>query len=525
MDLRSKRIFGLSQILMFAAILALYTRIGGLGMIYFAGSMEIFYIIVYLFMGGIPDAVEYMTRLREKREQYKDALKVRKAAVIYVILATILTEAALVGINHLLIYPSGLKYIDQMLYLLMITVPFLGILQVLRGLLQTKLDRMVTGLSHLIFTALMIVGTVISVVLIGDYGTKAAKMMQSVMLEYFYVLLGIIPGIIIGALAAIIFLIVLRIIYRDQFKKSEARPGSATENIFMLVVKLFVSQISDTLLPCVQRIPILVLLWLSVSEINNENYLFGSFYGAILPALYVAWTISDLGLYKYKKKLFIAFRKKQSEVYYRDVKTVLCYVMIHSVAIAGFALALHKSFLAIWGQQTFVPLMELAAYCAFIAFIGLPYIVFTELLKYRNMQLQALVSTILGIAAGILCGVIGCKHWGVGTLLYVLSLSVQMSVTIILSAFILSSSVGVNYISVVIRTSACIIITLVISVVLFVIEKLVFTALGGLATLILCIAIGAVLLFVVILALKIFSKEELKDLPLSFLTGFFSKIF
>jgi len=94
MDLRSKRIFGLSQILMFAAILALYTRIGGLGMIYFAGSMEIFYIIVYLFMGGIPDAVEYMTRLREKREQYKDALKVRKAAVIYVILATILTEAA-----------------------------------------------------------------------------------------------------------------------------------------------------------------------------------------------------------------------------------------------------------------------------------------------------------------------------------------------------------------------------------------------------------------------------------------------
>ena len=525
MDLRGKGIFVLSQLFILFGMLILYTRVGGLGMIYFAGSMEIFFIVTYLFLGGVPDAVEYMVKVREKREQFQDAANIKKAVIIYIILATVIIEGLFVVINRYIVYRSGLKYIDHILHLLMIVIPFLAFMQGFCGYLQTRLSRWITGLSQFIFTIFTIAGTVVAVILMGDYGAKAAKLMQSVMLEYFYVLLGMIPGILIGIIASVVFLLIIRLIYREHFFTAGVPKGKGRENILLLVVKLFISQSSDTLLPCIQRLPIVILLWLSIPEINAENYLFGSFYGVILPALLIVWTVYDFGLFRYKKKLFVSTRKKQEENFYRDVKTMLCYVLIHSTAIAGFSLALHKSFLAIWGQQTFLPLMELAAYCAFIALLGLPYLVLNDILKYRNMQLQTMITNGLGVACAIALGVIGYKQWGAGTLLYVLCICVQMFVTIVANALCLSGSVGINYISVVIRTSACIITTTVISLIVFCEERLMFTAFGGLATLLLCMMSGAVLLYIVILVLKIFSNEEWKDLPLSTLSGYLGKFF
>jgi hypothetical protein len=83
MDLKSKRIIGISQSILFAAMLVLYTRIGGMGMICVAGSMELFLIITYIFMGGIPDAMESMAQTRQKRGQLDGAHIVQKAGIFY----------------------------------------------------------------------------------------------------------------------------------------------------------------------------------------------------------------------------------------------------------------------------------------------------------------------------------------------------------------------------------------------------------------------------------------------------------
>lgn len=525
MDLKNKRMIGTAHIILLLAMLVLYTRIGGLGMIYVAGTIELFYIIVTLFLGGVPDAVEYMTRIRRKRQQFKEVAKVQKAAVLYSILGVLVSEVAIVFVNKFLVVPGGLKYINQMLYLLMMTVPLLALLQIIRGLMQAELDRRLIGLSELIFVGFMIVGTVCAVLWMGDYGAKAARLMQSVMLEHFYVILGVVPGIITGALAAIGFLVIVGFLYRDQLHIFERKEGASQESFLMLLWQLFTAQFAEVIMPCMRRLPILILLWLSLGKISAENYLFGNFYGAILPVLYLVWMVYDLGLFNYKKRLFLLYRKKQSEQYYRDLKAVLCYVLIHSVTIAGFLLALHKSYLAIWGQQTYVAFMELAAYSMFIGLLGLPCIVLIDILKYRNMQAQAIFSVFIGTVLSIACAVIGHQYWGAGTLLYILCLCVEMLGTIVFAAVSLSVSVGINYISVLVHVSAGLIGTVVISVVLYGVQQLVFTALGGIATLAVCLIIGMILQFIMILALKIFHKDELKELPLSFLTKYLAKIF
>ena len=525
MDLKNKRIIGVSHIILCIAMLVLYTRIGGYGMIYVAGSIELFFLITGIFLGGIPDAMEYMIRIRRKREQYKDAVKVQRAGVVYGIIGAVLTEAALLAVNEWLVAPSGLIYVYQLLRLFMLAVPFYAALQVIRGLLQAELDRTFSGWSELVFAVFMIAATFCAVLLMGDYGSMAANFMQSVLLEYFYVLLGLVPGVIFGALAAIIFLTVTGFLNRDKLHIFERQSGVSKDSLAGLVWQLFTSQFMETAMQCLKRLPVVVLFWLSLEEISGENYLFGNFYVAVLPVLYIAWTVCDLGLFSYKKRLFIYYRKKQPEQYYRDLKTVLSYVLIHSTAIAGFVLAMNKSYLAIWGQQTFVSFMGLAAWSTFIGLLGLPCMVLIDILKYRNLQAQAFCSVALGVLISCICAIVGYKYWGAGVLLYVLCICVQMLITIIAASWCLSAAVGIHYLSVLIRTGGCIIITLLISLVLYGVQRLIFTALGGLATLLVCMALGMLLLFIAVLALKVFDKEELKDLPLSFITGYLTKFF
>lgn len=525
MDLKNKRIIGIAHIILSAAMLVLYTRIGGMGMIYAAGSMELFFIITYVFLGGIPETMEYMIRIREKREQRKDARNVWKAGIIYGILGTLLTEFVLLLVNNLVVRVTDLLYVDKLLQLLMITVPFLAVFQVLLGILQAYFDKMVNGIAALVFVVCMVIASVVSSMMLGEYGAKVASLMQSLKMEHFYVVLGLVPGVLMGAVGGIVFLLVLWLTHQDAVHITEGQSGVARESILKLTLELCATQFSEVLLPCLKHVPVLLLLWLSLGEIAGENYLYGNFYGAILPLYCILWTLLDMGLVTYKKRLYIAYRKKLHEQFYRDLKTVLCYVLLHSTAIFAFTLALHKSYLSIWNLQTFVSFMQLAMASSVIGLLGLPCMVFGDILKYRGMKSQLVFSVLAGTIASAIGSAICMKFAGAGILLYVLCISLQLLVTIVFAAWSISTVVGIHYMSVLIRTGGLMVCTLFIAVVLYGVQCLCFTALGGIGTLIICIVLGTMLQFVSTLMLHVYSKEEIENLPLAFITkhiaGFF----
>ena len=525
MDLRSKRIVGIAQIIFLAAMLVLYTRIGGMGMTYVAGSLEIFFVVTYLFLGGIPETMDYMIRIRRKKDMLKDASNVWKAGAIYGVLATVLTEAALVLVNELLVSKTDLLYVDKLLQLFMLAVPFLAVWQVMKGIMQAEFDKGMTGVSQLIFVICMVIGTVVSGFSLGEYGAKVANLMQSVRLEHFYVVIGLVPGVMIGSLGAIVFLVVMGLMHSGEVHIFDKQAGNARESIPQLCLELFISQLPEVVVPCVKHIPIIVLLWLSLGEIAAENYLFGNFYGAILPVFGLAWTASDLGLINYKKRLYIAYRKKAHEQFYRDLKTVLCYVTLHSVAIFAFMLALHKSYLAIWDLQTFTSFMQLAMASSVIGLFGLPVVVFEDVLNYRGMQGQVVFSVVAGVLTSIIASAVCAKFSGAGIVMYVVCLSVQFLVTIVFAAWSLSAIVGIHYLSVILRTGVCMIITLLIALLLYGVQRMIFTALGGFATLIICVSLGLVLQLIAIFTLHVFDKDEFNNLPLPFITRNIVKFF
>ena len=525
MDLKGKRIVGIAQIIFFMAMLVLYTRIGGMGMIYVAGSLELFFVITYLFLGGIPDTMDYMIRLRRKKDMLKDASRVWKAGVLYGIVATVFAELGIWFINEFFIAKTDLLYVDKLLELFMLSVPFLALMQVIRGIMQAELDRVTVSISRLVFVVCMVIGTVVSSLILGEYGAKAANLMQSVRLEHFYVVIGLIPGVIMGAFGASIFLVVMGLLHRRKVTIFDKQSGAARESILKLCLELFKDELPEVVVPCAKRIPVIMLLWLSLGEIASENYLFGNFYGAILPVFGVAWTLSDLGLTNYKKRLYIAYRKKAHEQFYRDLKTVLCYAVLHSMAICAFMFALHKSYLAIWDLQTFTSFMKLAMVSSIIGLLGLPCIVLEDVLKYRGMQSQVVLSQVAGVIASMIAGAVCAKFAGAGIVMYVVCISVQFMVATLFAAWSVSSVVGINYLTVFLRAGTGMIATAMIALLLYGVQRVLFTPLGGLATLLICILFGLVLQFIVILALHIFDRDEFNYLPFPFISKSITKFF
>lgn len=524
MDLKNKRILGISQMLLCAGMLILYTKIGAMGMVYVAVSMELFYGITYLFLGGVPKAMSYMVQSCDKKDAYKEPAQVVRAGILYSVLATIIIEGLLYLANHMLIYPSELMFVDSLLELLMITVPFLALLQWIRGVMQSVFQPQITGFSALIFCIVMMLGTWISGLSLDDYGSKAASLMQSVKLKHFYVIIGLVPGILAGALAAILFLAIIGLVHRDEINILSSQPGRKKQNFMKLCLRIFTTQLSEVLASVLKRIPTIVLLWLSIKEVYVENYLVGHFYGAVLPVYALFWNVFDTALVPYKKRLYVSFRKKQEEQFYKDCKTVLCYVFIHSMLLFVCAFALPKSYLAIWSLQTSASFMALMKAGAVIALLGLPAMVLLDMLQCRGLGAETVTAVFCGTVSALAAAAICNRSAGAGILLYVVSSSVGYGVTIIMAAWILSSRIGIHYLSVFLRVAKTLIFCLLTGLLLFVVQTLIFTALGGLSTLVICLFIGYTMLWISIFFFHVFSKEELLMLPLGFLTKAFIRI-
>lgn len=515
MDLKSKRVVGIAQMLLCVGTLVLYTKIGGMGMICAAGSMEVFLLVTELFFAGLGDAMEQMTRNLERKGQ-KQAKRVQKASILYGVFAALAAEGILLCINRLWLENSGLTYVDKMLELLMFAVPLVAILQVMRGMIQMELDRTVIGISKLIFSVCMFIGTWISYFVLNAYGTKVAALMQSIKKWHFYVVVGLVPGVLLGTVGSILFLAVILWMRRDQISLFSEKKQSGP--VLLLSLRLFPAQLSFGMVTWMKHLLMVVLLGCSITEITAENYLFGHFYGAVLPLHRLLASLLDTGLTSYKKRLYTAYRRRMTNVYYKDLKAVLCYIMLHGVLICVLTLALHKSYLAVWSLQTSDAFMELMTASAWIGLLYAPSVVLLELLKYRGLSGQRLLASSIGAISGIVAALICAKTVGAGTLMYVLSVGICCLMICLLAAVSLSVIVGIDYLSVLARCAAAIFATICIGAVVYVIQKVLFTALGGFVTCLIGVIAGWAAQFFIVVVLRVFDKEELTYFPLPFLT-------
>ena len=245
-----------------------------------------------------------------------------------------------------------------------------------------------------------------------------------------------------------------------------------------------------------------------IKEIKADNYLFGHLYGAILPLCNLLFNLFSISLICYRKRLFAFFRKRMFEQYNEEFSTVLSFVLIYSVFFFVCTFSLHKSYLAIWSLQTSSSFMGLTKASSVFMLLGFPYKILTDILYEKNRSRECNLSILSGVIFSAIVAAICHKFLGAGSTLYVLSIAFGMFVTVLLFGWFMWNDIGLSYLVVLKKSYRAIILNVFLCVILVILESLIFTAFGGLGTLVICLLFSYLFLRVGLFLLRIFTKEE-----------------
>lgn len=484
MDLKSKRISGITQIVMAMSMLLLYTKIGSTGTVYVAISLELVFGFVLLFLGSAT------------------------TNKLYAFLSTIAIEGFLLLSYFFVIIPSEIMFVGTMLKFFMIFVPLYAVLQYWKGILQSVLEPQISALTDLLFWTGTAIGAFLSCLVLGGFGKRAALLMQSSKIEYFYAMISLIPGFIFGFVVAFVFLFFMGRMHKKEIVHFLHQNALQNKKGFFACLSTWKDQLTHNYIFLVKRIPVWLLLILSINEFKADNYLFGHLYGAVLPLFYLLWNLFSIKLITLQKYMYTYHRKRMYVQYYNALITALSFVLIYGVYFLVGTISLHKAYLAIWSLQTSSPFMALMKASCVIVFLGFIQKVMIDIMNERGRVRECKFAIISGTIFSAVIAAICNKFLGVGTALYVLSISFGMFVCVLLLAWFLWNDVGISYLSVLKQSYKGIVLNVFLCVILFILESLIFTAFGGLGTLVICLLFSYLFIRVGLWLFSIFSKDE-----------------
>ncbi len=513
MDLKNKHLVHLAEGLLWAGVMIFFTKAGTSGIIYTVGTLEIFYTVYRFFLGYLPDAVSRTARGKRNKERSGYGAAALKGSVLYGFFASLLCMLALFLLSKLC-DALAISYMGQLLRIYLWITPFGALLQVLRGILQTETGKTKTGISKIIVSAGTIIGTAAGVLVLYPYGEKVGDFLQHAEVLYFYLALSVLPGILLGILAACIYMLVLILVHRYDFACLHGGSDPKLPKAVRMVGILYSQVGLDSVAILLSRLPFVLLFFLTATGSEEEQMLFGAFYGVILPLIMIARFVFDLGLTSIERGMVSALRKRQHEYYYRYYIGAMKYILLSSMAAAVFFAALHKPFLALWKLQTTDSVMSLALGCALLFFISLPYQFSLDLMKLRGREMIIMAAMLLGNLGMLLRSVVFCGEAGITAAVFVQSILIFYVVTTVIMIFCMEREIGTSPLTYLPQIWLPLLITCLIGLMLYGLQLLVFTALGGFATALLGLVLGFSLQFVCVGMTGTYSREELRIVPL-----------
>lgn len=234
--------------------------LGDEGQGFYGCAFSIYNIALLLTSYSLPLAVSKLVSARVSKGQHKNALRIFKAALSFAIAA-----GAIVGVLVFLLsdfIAGDIMSLHLSAYALRVLAPGLfivAIMGVVRGYFQGMGTMVPTAISQILEQIVNAVVSVIGASYLVEMGKKAAEAKTNPSLPYAYGAAGGTLGTVTGALAGLLFLIILLLAYkpvmkrhlkRDKSKETEGY-GSIYTILFLTIAPVILStaiyNISETL--------------------------------------------------------------------------------------------------------------------------------------------------------------------------------------------------------------------------------------------------------------------------------------
>lgn len=244
----------------------LVEKIGDEGIGYYSSAYSVYSILLIMSSYSLPVAVSKMIAARLARNQYRNAGRILKAALFYATAAGAVGAAVLWFGADFFAEAIKMPYSSYALRTLAPTIWIMSYLGVLRGYFQGHSTMVPTAVSQ-IFE--QIINAIVSIVAAGalfDMGLKSNLVYESTEYSYAFGAAGGTIGTGVGALAALLFLLLLIFSYLPVMRKKIQRDRSSQIESY--------GHISYVM--CATIVPIIISSVIYNVSSVVDNYLFGN---------------------------------------------------------------------------------------------------------------------------------------------------------------------------------------------------------------------------------------------------------
>lgn len=245
--------------------------IGTIGNGYYTSAYSIYNILLIMSSYSLPTAISKIISVRLAKKRYEDVRRVLKAAFIYAtLMGGLMCLIMYFGADSIAVFLEK-PFCSYALKTLAPTVWIMAYLGVLRGYFQSSGNMVPTAISQLLEQIVNAIVSVIMAIFLFDYGLKANLIYEETEYSYAFGAAGGTLGTGAGALIALLFLILLMLLYGrlpigNQVYISRRRYVGTNQRNSGLLRRRGVSRLAPESMARVSKILLLTLLPILISS-------------------------------------------------------------------------------------------------------------------------------------------------------------------------------------------------------------------------------------------------------------------
>ena len=517
MEGKRKRFIIISGIILLVNLLVLSGVIGEHGVGYLAGALECILLLLLLTAYTMPEAMAKLMRARLQKGQSRNARRVWSAALCLSIVYSLFGSVLLgFGADFFMEKLLGVSYSAFTLRLLIPAYILFVFAQTFRGFFQGMGSTVPTGVSKILEKIILFGAGILFCFLFQNYGEKVAAFLVNEEFYSSFASAGVAVGLTVAELFVLLFLFFVYLTNKKSIRTGNRETLRMSERLSELLYILVITMLPAITATLLGRCTVLGGMALYQHTAGVEPFVgigvCGAFYGKYLAVILLLVMIFRLSVISLEGQLQSAYRKEE----YKYVRERLSYG-VHFLVIQGAFWAVLLATLgdtlmrAFYGGDSGLAGQMLKCGSTLVLFLALG-IHFIYVLIGQGRMNVVLLNLAGGAVVFFLSGVLCTVVFHAGIIGIVIGLCISWFVIMCGCGFVCMRSMKwrPEWIYLFAIPVGCAALTGLIEMLL---NKAIVSLVGEVLSCLICILAGAVIYFILLLALRGIRREEFDTFP------------
>lgn len=498
---------------------------GEKGVAFGSFAIELYVAAGCFFAYELSSATASLVRYRVRREQYGNAGRVLKDALLAGAFAGILCSVLLTLLGSEFAKSVLHQPVAGMCISIMApAIVFEVMTGVWKGYFEGNGSHIPSSHSIIIKSVIMITASLISTGLLYRYGQKVSALLQDSVYAAAYGAVGISIGILVSSVAGFLHIVFVFLVYRKgSIRKEQQKNQDKGQHILRMLIGTSLPFMLYALLG--RGILLLdgILFIRQKSEAADTVLLWGNYYGRCLPVLGIMALFCILFHEGYSRRVIYYMDREEFRMARERMAEFMQHIVLISLPVAVFTAVFSENLLNLFFKGNNAPLAQIVASGSIlIPLFAISYACAELLIRMKKMRYVLSLEGITVVIHSILL-IILLQSMGNSLFSILVAQIVPLAVFAVLS-FILVFR-GIQYRIDYMRGLAFPAATAAAAgLVCLVFNNLLSSFAGSTVSMIICIPIGLVIYIVLLLLLKAVNEDEIQKLPLAGIILFIGKL-